>query len=428
MDLTNWMDGEAAQKPPEEKPTKKDDLPWSERYRPQTLDEIVGNPTAVAEVRGWADGWVEGKPKNKALLLYGNVGTGKTSLAYALAKDYDWGVLEMNASDKRTKEVVENIAGLSSQTESLSSKRKLILIEEVEGLSGVHERGAAKAIGDVIKGTRSPIMITANDIKGAKIGDVTRVCAKIALKKISSMPMVKYLASILEKEGITVEDASILQKIAENSDGDLRSAVNDLQALAQGEKTLKKESVFLEQRDRSIDVFKALQKIFKCTDYKECRRVLWELDEEPRNVVLWLDENIPVEYMGASERGKAYNQLSRADVFLGRVTNRQYWGFLRYVNDLMTVGVSSAKERPNYGFSKYKFPSLIWKMGSTRGKRASENAIAAKMSPVVHSSRHRIITQYLPIVKRAIAKRGDAGMDMLDCFGLSPEELGYFSG
>lgn len=425
MNLSDWIDED----PPEKKTTVKveDNLPWCEKYRPKTLDEIEGNPTAVAQTKKWADGWKEVKPKNKAILLHGNVGTGKTSLAYALAGDYDWEVLEMNASDKRTKDMVEQIAGLSSQTESLGGKRKLILIEEIEGLSGVHEKGAAKAIADVIKNTRSPIIITANDTKSSKIGTVSRVCEKIQLKKISSSTIVKYLAKILEKEGTKVDDISALQKIAENSEGDMRSAINDLQALAQGEEKLKSESVFLQQRNRSIDIFKAIQKIFKCTDYSDCRKVLWDLDEEPRNVLLWLDENIPVEYAKASERGKAYHQLSNADVFLGRITNRQYWGFLRYVNDLMTVGVSLAKEKPYYGFSRYKFPSLIWKMGSTRGKRASEKAIASKIGPVVHTSKHDVITEYLPLMRRVIAKKREAGIGMLDKFELTPEELEYFA-
>jgi replication factor C large subunit len=154
---------------------------------------------------------------------------------------------------------------------------------------------------------------------------------------------------------------------------------------------------------------------------------LWDLDEEPRNFVAWLDENIPIEYRSVSEKAKAFNQLSRADIFLGRVTNRQYWGFLRYVNDLMTVGVGFSKEKPIMAFNKYKFPSLIWKMGSTRSKRAKEAAVAAKMSPVVHESGKRLISDYLPLVERVFEKDRDAGLDMVRAFELEEEELELFS-
>jgi len=238
-------------------------------------------------------------------------------------------------------------------------------------------------------------------------------------------PWSKNWERFLEKEGIKIEDIKVLQKIADNSCGDMRSAINDLQAVAQGEDVVAVDSVFLEQRDRPIDVYKAMQKVFKSTDYAKCRKILWDLDEEPRNFITWLDENIPVEYQTKHERGKAFNQLSRADVFLGRVTNRQYWGFLRYVNDLMSVGVSFSKDKVNFGFSKYRFPSLIMKMGSTRGQRAKEKSIATKISPVVHDSNHEIITGYLPLVKQVFAKNREAGLGMVQKFDLEAEEVDF---
>lgn len=149
------------------------------------------------------------------------------------------------------------------------------------------------------------------------------------------------------------------------------------------------------------------------------------MDEEPRNFVAWMDENIPVEYTSAKDKAAAFNNLSRADIFLGRVMNRQYWGFLRYVNDLTTVGVAFVKEKPYYGFAKYNFPSLIWKMGSTRAKRAKQGSVAAKVSPVVHDSKRRIIVDYLPLVERVFEKDKMAGGAMMKAFELEAEELEF---
>lgn len=420
MALANWVE------PLKTEAVCKTDLPWNEKYRPQRVIEVVGNPASIEEVKKWADQWKAGKPKKKALLIYGTVGTGKTSLAYALANECCWEVLEMNASDKRNQEVVEQIAGLGSQTMSLSGKTKVVLVEEIEGLSGMADRGASKALAEVIKETRCPIILTCNDLASKKLSGIKVYCEQIQLKKLSPGSVVKRLGEILAAEGIKAEDVSVLQKIAENADGDLRSAINDLQAMAQGEKIIKKDSVFLDQRDRPIDVYKAMQKVFKCKDYAECRRVAWDLDIEPDNFVAWLDENIPLEYKSKSERGKAFNQLSRADIFLGRVTNRQYWGFLRYVNDLTTVGVGFSREKPSFDFVQYKFPSMIGKMGATRAKRAKEKAVSAKISPIVHDSRKKIIIDYLPLLQRVFKKSQKNGEAMVSKFKLAPEDMDLF--
>jgi len=406
-------------------PPKEKKIPWFEKYRPDKIEDIVGNPSAVESALKWANGWNGKKaPKKKAVIIYGPCGTGKTCLANCLCDHFGWEILEMNASDKRSKEIIERIAGIGSQTKSFSGAGKGIIVEEMEGLSGIADRGASQALTKIIKESRVPIILTCNDIKSKKLSGIKPYCEKIPLKHISLGTIVKLLAKILFAEGIKFKDIKVLQKVADNSGGDLRSALNDLQAMAQGEKELSPESIFLSERDRPIDVYKAMARIFKAKDYKECRRVMWSLDTEPRNFGAWLDENIPVEYKGKT-MARAYDNLSTADIFLGRITNRQYWGFLRYVNDLMTVGIRYSTEKPNFGFPDYKFPSLISKMGATRGTRAKDASIAGKISPVVHASKNRIIVDYIPLLKGVYAQNAQAGRVLCEKFELDEEEMEY---
>ena len=84
---------------------------WTEKYRPQSLKDIVGNPTSAESMRQWALSWQKGIPKYRAMALIGTPGIGKTSAAEALARDMGWGIIEMNASDQRTGPAIENVAG-----------------------------------------------------------------------------------------------------------------------------------------------------------------------------------------------------------------------------------------------------------------------------------------------------------------------------
>ncbi|HZD43983.1 MAG TPA: AAA family ATPase, partial [Methanomicrobiales archaeon] len=109
-------------------------MDWAEEYRPLHLQDVVGNGPSLRQMAEWAKNWNQA---SKPLLLYGKPGTGKTSSAYALATDMGWEVVELNASDQRTKGSIEKIAGSSSLTRSLTgAERKLILLDEADNLHG----------------------------------------------------------------------------------------------------------------------------------------------------------------------------------------------------------------------------------------------------------------------------------------------------
>ena len=110
-----------------------DHLDWTEKFRPVSLSDVLGNEAAVKALRQWADTFGTGK---RAVILYGSPGTGKTSAALALAHDLGWDYIEMNASDQRNKNVVQQIAGTAAKAGTFegTAGRRLIILDEADNL------------------------------------------------------------------------------------------------------------------------------------------------------------------------------------------------------------------------------------------------------------------------------------------------------
>ncbi|MGZ4912749.1 MAG: replication factor C large subunit [Halobacteriota archaeon] len=167
-----------------------------EKYRPSTLAEVRGNKKAISELRQWALDWPSDK---KAALLYGKPGTGKTSAAIALANDLGWSVLELNASDKRTQKSLNQSVGEAAQNASFLDTRKLILLDEIDNLHGNSDRGGARAATELVKTTREPVILTANDLYGVS-STLRGYCKLISFFAIREDSIKKALVDIWHNE------------------------------------------------------------------------------------------------------------------------------------------------------------------------------------------------------------------------------------
>ncbi|HRX34292.1 MAG TPA: AAA family ATPase, partial [Methanoregulaceae archaeon] len=221
-------------------------MDWAEKYRPRRLEDLVGNSAAIRQMVEWAQSWNREK---KPLILYGKPGTGKTSSAHALANEMKWDVIELNASDQRTKGVIEKVAGSSSMTASLSgASQKLILLDEADNLQGTADRGGARAIIDVIKNARQPVILVANDLYGLS-SELRSRCDTVQFRALPARSIVPRLRYICSAEGIDCEEAA-LRELAESAGGDIRAAVNMLYASALGREHLTVKEVHTSGKDQ----------------------------------------------------------------------------------------------------------------------------------------------------------------------------------
>ncbi len=320
-------------------------LEWTEKYRPKRLRDVVGNEKAVAELGAWAETVLRPKSK-KAAVLHGPAGCGKTSAAYALAAEKDWEVIELNASDKRSAGAIKGIVGPASTSTTFSHTTRLIILDEADNLHGNEDRGGTRAITEIVKKSTQPIILTAND--KFKMGPgLLRNCTVITFQRIKPGTVFRVLKRISERAGIGIDDSALIA-LAKNSRGDLRSAVNDLQALAMAESDVARISeadIATSGRDIEEDIFDVLKLIFgvEGAELQTALSALYGLDKTPEESIQWIYKNFTYEYDDESFlHGLQY--LSRADMFLGRVRRRENYKFWRYASSLMAGSMLSAKE------------------------------------------------------------------------------------
>ena len=383
---------------------------WTEKYRPKTLDEIVGNEKAVIELRRWAGSWSNGKPKKRAVILSGKPGTGKTSSAISLANDFNWTSIELNTSDARNAEKIKKVATSGAINETFADDgrfissnqggKKLIILDEADNLyekisgtknqneTDLSDRGGKKAIINTIKITNQPIILIVNDyyglIKGS--GDILKnICKLIRFYDPYPSAIINLLKKICLDEEITI-DPKVLSTIANRCKGDIRSAVNDLQTICIDKKQVDTQSLkVLGYRDREKDIFTMLREVFKTKNIQTIRESVTHLNEDPKLLLLWLNENLPKEYIDTNDLIKGYDALSKADVFLGRTQKSQNYKLWSYSCDIMNGGIAMAKTH-NYPNDSYSFPTWL-KMKKTI-KNASDNkeSIIKKIHTDMHNS------------------------------------------
>ena len=367
-------------------------MEWAEKYRPEHLADLVGNTSAVRQMADWAKTWTA---RSKPLLLYGRPGIGKTSSVYALARDMNWDVVELNASDQRTAAIIERIAGAGSTTASLTgSARKLIVMDEADNLQGTADRGGAKAILECIKNARQPIILIANDLYG--IAPELRLrCEPIQFRALPARSIAPRLKYICAAEKIACSEAAI-HDIAESADGDLRSAVNMLYASAIGRSSLAGEDVHTSQKDERVSIFSLVTAVFgKATD-EDLIRISREVDDTPENIEQWIEGNVHT-LTDPAAMNLAYRSLARADEYIGFTYRRQYHTLWRYATAVMLLGVADASG--GKGIHARILPPERWqKMSTAKKQKAIRASVLSRLSATMQLPQATLREKYLDII------------------------------
>ena len=398
---------------------------WIEKYRPNKLCDVIGNQHHVKYLVEWAEAWESGfNIEKKAVILYGNAGIGKTSAAHALANEMGWDVIELNASDQRTAGIISRIAGSASKTGTFEGigGRKLIILDEADNLHGGRDRGGSKAISSLIKTTAQPIIIIANDFY--KLDTTLKsLCASLKFNNVGTKAIKTLLKNICEKENIDI-DNKVVEQLAKNCNGDVRAAINDLESICVGKTNVGISDVVdnNDKRNVSETIFTFVDKVFKSNNMKEILESSSNINENPETTIHWFDENIPLVYKDTDELFDAYNLLSKADLFLGRVHKRQNYTLWKYANTLICGVGTVGKARS--GFVKYSSPKYWSKLKNSKSDRYIKKSIASKVGKLCHISTKKVLSDMLWFIKE-LMKNGEYSIIISYELGLNKDEIAY---
>ncbi len=335
-------------------------------------------------------------------------------------------------------ESVPRSPGRSSWANLAAARRDLDDWRAAGVVADVSDRGGLGAIARLVRTTRQPIVLTVNDDRSLlRYSPVFRSnVTRLRFGPLRDAEISARLVEICRSEAIALAPG-VLEAIVGRSRGDLRAALNDLEAVAPlAPGPAQREA--LGARDLEADFAEFTSEVFGRPRFYRSVEVQARLDAPPDDLLPWIEENLDRFSEGPARRDAGFRVLAVAERFLARARRARVYGLWSYASELLSGGVPLAvRDRPVSRPIEARFPRFLIEMGRSRGTRATRGLVASKIGARLHVSRAKSVLLLVPFVETLLSelvrdRPGSRGHTVARALvaelGLSPEELTYLLG